>query len=41
MKILVDTYKESNATIKLHKVSNKIPIQKGVLSCSQLFKKFF
>ena len=29
VKILEDIYKESTATIKLHKVSEKIPIQKG------------
>ena len=29
MKILKDIFKESNAIIKLHKVSEKIPIQKG------------
>ena len=30
VKILEEIYKESTATIKLHKSSNKIPIQKGV-----------
>ena len=30
-KILQDIYKERIATIKLHKASKKIPIQKGVI----------
>ena len=36
VKILKEIYKESTTTIKLHKISKKIPIQKGIMP---VFKK--
>ena len=41
VQILEDIYKESTATIKLHKVSNKIPIQKGVRQGDTISPKMF
>ena len=41
VKILEDIYKESIATIKLHKVSDKIPIQKGVRLGNTISSKQF
>ena len=40
-KVLEGTYKESSATIKLHKVSEKIPIRKGVRQGDTIFSKLF
>ena len=41
VKILEDIYKESIATIKLHKVSDKTPIQKGVRQGDTISAKLF
>ena len=39
--ILKDIYKESTATIKLHKVSEKIPIKKGIRQGDTISLKLF
>ena len=41
VQILKDVYKESTATIKLHKISENIPIQKGVKQGDTIFPKLF
>ena len=41
MKISEDIYRESTATRKLHKVSNKIQIQKGIRQGDTITPKLF
>ncbi len=40
-KVLEDIYRDSTATIQLHKKSRKIPVRKGVRQVNTIFPKLF